>query len=864
MLPVICQFSGKIRIGKRVVEQIIYVVKGLHKSLLGQPAIQALQLVRRVGVVEKESRPEELFSGLFTGLGKLEEEYTIRLRDGAQPFTLNTPRRVPVPLMRAVKDELDRMQRLGVIEPMETPTEWCAGMVVVPKSNGRVRICVDLTKLNENVYRERHPLPAVDQTLAQIAGARVFSKLDAHSGFWQVPLSKECALLTTFITPFGRYHFNRLPFGITSAPEHFQRRMSALLGDLEGVVCLIDDVLIYGHNQEEHDERLLAVLSRIEEAGLTLNKEKCEFSKSEVKFLGHILSQDGVRSDPDKVRAIVKMNEPTTVTELRRFLGMVSQLSKFTPHLAEMTMPLRDLLSKKSSWTWGPAQKQAFSLVKDALTKSPVLALFDPNLETTVSDDASSYGLGAILLQKQAVGERRPIAYVSRSMTPTESRYAQIEKEALALTWACERYSDYLIGLQFHIETDHKPLVPLFSTKLLDELPIRVQQFRMRMMRFNFSISHVPGKNLVIADTLSRAPSSRATSGDHLLQDEADAYVQMMIQTLPATETRLAEIQRKQEEDEVCKQIVKYCEKGWPKANSIPHSLKKFYPVAGELMVQNGLLLKGSRLVIPVSMQKEILMKLHVGHQGITKCRERAKQSVWWPGISKQLQKLVSECPNCTKFRVQRAEPLNPTPLPSLPWKKVGTDLFEWNKATYLLIVDYYSRWIEIAKLTGLNAISVIAHTKSIFARHGIPETVISDNGPQFSSEAYAQFAREYGFEHVTSSPNHPQGNGEAERGVQTVKNLLKKEGDPYLALLAYRSTPLEIGYSPCELLMSRKLRTDVPMTEEQRKPKTPEFSAVVTKDKQLKQRQKENHDAHHGARELPVLSPGDSVWVTD
>ena len=179
------------------------------------------------------------------------------------------------------------MQRLGVIEPVETPTEWCAGMVVVPKTNGRMRICVDLTKLNEDVYRERHPLPAVDQTLAQIAGARVFSKLDANSGFWQIPLSEESALLTTFIMPFGCYQFNCLPFGITST-----RRMSAYLRDLEEVICLIDDILIYGNTQEEHDERLLAVLNRLEEAGLTLNREKCEFSQREVRFLGHILSQD--------------------------------------------------------------------------------------------------------------------------------------------------------------------------------------------------------------------------------------------------------------------------------------------------------------------------------------------------------------------------------------------------------------------------------------------------------------------------------------------------------------------------------------------------------------------------------------------
>ena len=277
--------------------------------------------------------------------------------------------------------------------------------------------------------------------------------------------------------------------------------------------------------QQEHDERLYAVLERLAEVGLTLNKEKCAFSQKQVKFLGQILTAEGVQSDPDKVAAIIGMREPTSVKELRCFLGMVNQLSKFTPHLAEITKPLRDLLSKKNQWTWDQAQNQAFTAVKEALTKSPNLALFDPNLETTVSANASSYGLGAVLLQTQPNGERRAVAYVSRSMTPTETRYTQIEKEALALTWACERYSDYLIGLTFSIETDHKPLVPLFSAKLLDELPIQVQRFRMRMMRYDFTITHVPGKNLITADALSRAPSSPASSDDQSLQAEVDAYV---------------------------------------------------------------------------------------------------------------------------------------------------------------------------------------------------------------------------------------------------------------------------------------------------------------------------------------------------
>ena len=352
------------------------------------------------------------------------------------------------------------MEGLGVITKVQEPTEWCAGMVVVPKANGKVRICVDLTKLNECVRRERHPLPAVDQTLAQLAGATVFSQLDANSGFWQIPLDPDSTLLTTFITPFGRFCFNRLPFGITSAPEHFQRRMSELLGGVPGVVCMMDDMLIHGTTQQEHDQRLLAVLQRLEKAGVTLNREKCKFSQNAVKFLGHVIDQSGITPDPDKVNAIQKVRTPGNVGDVRRFLGMVNQLSKFSPNLAEETKPLRELLIKGNAWIWSEPQQTAFDRIKKMLTNTPVLALFNPNLETILSADASSFGLGAVLLQKQLSGELKPVSFISRSMTPTEQRYAQIEKEALAFTWACERLSDYLIGLSFRIQTDHKPLVP--------------------------------------------------------------------------------------------------------------------------------------------------------------------------------------------------------------------------------------------------------------------------------------------------------------------------------------------------------------------------------------------------------------------
>ena len=315
--------------------------------------------------------------------------------------------------------------------------------------------------------------------------------------------------------------------------------MSDILTGLDGVVCMMDDVLIHECTPEEHDARLEKVLQRLQDAGLTLNLQKCQFSQSEVKFLGQVVNKDGIYPDPDMVRAIQEVQPPKTVSDIRRFFGMYNHLSKFAPNLAEKTKLLRELLNKHNQWTWEEPQRKAFAEVKQALVTSPVLSLFDQNRETVVSADASSYGIGTVLLQRQLEGELKPISYISRSLTPTEQRYAQIEKEALTFTWACERFSDYLLGLEFHIHTDHKPLVPLFGEKNVDELPIRVQRFRLRMMRYKFSISHVPGKSLLMAGALSRAPCSDARREDTLLEQATTAYACHVLQSLPATERQL-------------------------------------------------------------------------------------------------------------------------------------------------------------------------------------------------------------------------------------------------------------------------------------------------------------------------------------
>ena len=392
--------------------QDVFIVKGLKNNLLGLPTIRELNLIQSVCAIENNIISQ--YPSLFTGLGTFAQEYEIKLKPNSQPFSLSAPRNISIPLRSKVQTELERMESLEVISPVEEPTPWCAAMVVVPKDSGAVRICVDLKPLNERVLREVHPMLKVDTTLALLSGAKVFSKFDANSGFWQIPLANKSKLLTTFITPYGRFCFNKLPFGISSAPEIFQRHMSEVLSGLPGVLCHVDDVLVFGKDRIEYDTRLQVTLKRLQTAGITLNEGKCQFYQSCITFLGHVIHSNGISPDPKKTAAIQNMKPPSSVSELRRFMGMANQMSKFSPNIAHISKPLRELLSSKVAWTWSTVHTDAFKALQDEISSPRVLALYNTEANTKISADASAYGLGAVLLQQQH-NDWRPVAFASRA-----------------------------------------------------------------------------------------------------------------------------------------------------------------------------------------------------------------------------------------------------------------------------------------------------------------------------------------------------------------------------------------------------------------------------------------------------------------
>ncbi|KAK3101745.1 hypothetical protein FSP39_006077 [Pinctada imbricata] len=527
----------------------LYVISGGHSdNLLSRTAACSMGLIVMIEEVKSFGRMKG-------------EPVKIVLRDDAKPYCLNTARRIPFPIMPKVKSELNRLEQDGIIVKVTRPTDWCAPIVPVIKKNGDIRICVDLKHLNQAVKREKYMLPNLDDIAPKLRGSTVFSKLDAMCGFHQIPLDEESSLLTTFITPFGRYCYKRLPFGITSASEIFQRPMTDILKGLDGVETIIDDVLIYGRNMTEHDERLKLVLERIQNAEIKLNNDKCEYRKERIEYFGHVICKEGILPRPQRLQAIQELPAPTDVSELRRTIGMIMYLGRFIPDLSSMIHLLTDLLKSDTAWTWDKPQTEAFDKVKLALIQAPALAFYDPSKPITISADASSYGLGAALYQTFD-NEMKPIAFASRTLTETERKYAQIEKECLAAVWACEKFDRYITGIvSFRLITDHKPLVPLINTQDLDRTPLRCQRLLMRLRRYNGIAEHVPGKQLVVPDTLSRSPLK---STHNSTEQDVTAYVNGISQKGIASDTKLQEICDMTESDPILQEVIRFTRQGWP------------------------------------------------------------------------------------------------------------------------------------------------------------------------------------------------------------------------------------------------------------------------------------------------------------
>ena len=500
----------KCKVNNRTLYLHVDVVREAPISLLSGRACEAFGLMQiDIDVVYRvteenltKERVNKDYKDVFSGRGDL-GQYHIEMDKSVKPKKNHA--RIPAPLKEEVWAKLKLLERDGIIAKVKQPTDWINSMVAVKKPN-KLRICIDPANLNAAIKRNHYPTPTIDDVMPKLTKARVFSVADAKDGFLQVSLDGESSYITTFYTPFGLYRWLRMPFGIKSAPEEFQRRLDERLEGLENVAVIVDDILIYGTGEtneeaeKSHDDALIALLERCREKGIKLNQKKLRFELDSVTYMGHVFSKNGVRADPEKVLAITQMNRPEDVKAVQRLLGVVTYLGKFVPKLSTVSEPLRRLTDKDSVFEWMQQHEEAFNEVKKLLAAAPVLKYYDVNEPVILESDSSDVGLGAVIMQSG-----KPIAYASRTLTSTERNYAQIEKEALSLVFAAERFEHYILGKSNVVMfTDHKPLETIFKKPIL-QCPKRLQRMRLRLQKFDVSVQYKPGPTMFISDTLSRA-----------------------------------------------------------------------------------------------------------------------------------------------------------------------------------------------------------------------------------------------------------------------------------------------------------------------------------------------------------------------
>ena len=835
-----------VKIKRQTATAEIFVTKERTTPILGLQTAMQLKLLlpgenataRIINSVESKSKPkltEEIlkqeYGTVFSKkLGKYPGQYKIRLTEDAQP-KINPPRRVPHKMMQPLKKKLHDMVEEDVIEPVDHPTDWVNSMVCTEKKDGSLRLCLDPRTLNKYIKREHYMIPTFQEVITRLGRPKFFTIIDQSSAFWQVELDEESRDLTTFQTPFGRYRFKRMPFGISSATEVLQKKSFQIFGDIDHVHIINDDMLIEGDTEEEHDEAMCKVLDRAIKNNIKFNLSKLRFKKQEVVYHGTKFTTEGIQADSSKVKAILNMPDPVDKQGVQRFLGIVNYLTPFIPNKAQITEPLRQLLKDKAPWNWGKPQQEAMKKIKQLLSSEVLLKYYDETKPLTIQADASQDGLGACLLQ-----DGKPICYASRSMNETEQRYAQIEKELLAIVFATQRFHHYIYGTEVTIQSDHKPLESI-QKKDLHKLSPRLQLMMLKLLLYKINIVYTPGSKMHIADALSRA----ALKNSEPDKRSEDMYVHSVMTYYPASKKKIEEYKDATEKDATSIAIKQYIKHGWPERKNLPPEMIPYFDRRDEIYEDNGLLFIANRLIIPEAERQFALERLHTGHQGMEKTKSYARDIVYWPGMSKDIDNMISNCKVCQKYRRNNVkEPIQQHEIPEERWQKLGADIFHFGKEDYLILVDYYSKYPELAKLKSKSATAVIQAMKIIFARQGIPETVIADNMP-FGSVEFRQFAKDWNFTIVTSSPRYPQSNGEAEKYVGIVKMMLRKckeDGtDPNLALLRYRNTPITgMKYSPAQMLFSRRLREQIPVKQILLKPQIATESKKQLKIRQQKQ----------------------------
>ena len=680
-----------------------------------------------------------------------------------------------------VKEENLKLQKIMPAQVRAAP------IVPVLKSDKKsLRICGDFKMtVNSASKLDAYPIPRIEDLFARLSGGVCFSKLDLSQAYLQLELEEDSKQFVVINTHKGLFRYNRLPFGISSAPGIFQRTMESLLQNIPSVVVYLDDILIAGQSEEEHLRLLEEVL---ETAGLRLKREKCVLMSESVEYLGHTIDRHGLHPTKEKVQAVCEAPSPKNVSELKSYLGLLTYYSKFLPNLATLLAPLYQLLQSGVQWKWSAEQDKAFKASKELLVSSQVLVHFDSELPLVVACDASPYGLEAVLSHKYANGSERPIGYASRSLSSAERNYSQLEREGLACVFGVKRFHSYLYGHSFSLITDHKPLEGLFheDRAIPAQASSRIQRWALTLAMYDYHLIHKKGSEHANADAFSRLPLP--VTLDTTPQPPEVILLMEQMRNSPVNTDHIRTWTRR---DTTLSQVVQFVRYGWP-THLNDSSLQSYWQKRTELSLQEECLLWGNRVVIPQIGQERVLQELHEAHPGATRMKQLARTLVWWPGIDQDIEKAVKSCPECQFHLSSPAEaPLLPWTWPSRPWSRVHIDFMgPFQGHMVLVLVDAHSKWIEAHVMSAITSTLTIQCLRRIFATFWLPEVIVTDNGPSLVSEEFEAWLKRNGIRHKTSPPYHPATNGLAERAVQTVKRGVKKMKSGTLSDVDQHSTP--------------------------------------------------------------------------
>lgn len=774
-------------------------------------------------------------------------------------------RKIPPAMYEEVRQHIKEMLDAGVIRESNSP--FSSNLVLVRKRDGSLRICLDFRMLNSRTRKDAYMLPRFDDIIDTVSGSKYFSKLDLRSGYWQVEIEEADKHKTAFsVGNLGFYECSRMGMGLTNAPSTFQRLMEKCMGEmlLKEVLIFLDDILIFADTFEQHIERLESVFFRLAQHNLKLKPSKCELFKTSITYLGHVISEKGISTDPEKTLAVENWPPPQNVKELRQFLGFVGYYRRFVKNYSKIVQPLNALLighstnksfkqsksKQKSSWIWGESQQTAFENVKQKLTEPPILAYADYSLPFILHTDASSVGLGAVLYQKQN-GVERVIAYASRGLRPSERNYPAHKLEFLALKWAvCDKFHDYLYGNIFDVVTDNNPLTYILSKAKLDATSHR---WVASLATYNFTLSYRPGKLNSDGDGLSRKPqvfteAVKAICEAVLVSVPLAACVSQDCishtadeETITGENLNSINWQTEQSKDMALRRVVDLVRSDFrPRGKGLAReslSVQKYLREWSRLQLDGDILYRIAsldghqvkQLVLPESYHQLALKLVHddTGHQGKEKTLWLAKQRFYWPGLENDVNQKVEYCGRC----IRRKKPVRPAaelvPINTTrPMELVCIDFLtlEKSKGGYehiLVITDHFTRYSQ-----AIPCRNQLAHTtaKALYENfilfYSFPEKLHSDQGRNFESKVIKELCKLANVQKTRTTPYHPMGNGSAERFNQTLLKMLgtleedkKADWKSYVAPLvqAYNATKNEAtGYSPHYLMFGWHPRLSV------------------------------------------------------